>query len=235
MPAQAKASVWEDFLDIFYAPTQVFERRQDGKYGAALIILWILGAVLTYAWFRSAEPAVMGEVERGLAQAAQQNNFTPEQMEAGRRFGVIGMMITFLVSIPIVCFLVGLFLWLVGKLFDSQARLGQAIMVSTYAQIPRFILGSLVLAVQGFLIDMSNVDRLYDVTFSAARFAPEGTSELVLALLSRVEVFTIWATILLGIGLSVVGKIPKAKAMMAAFGVWLLAALPVLYQATRQG
>ena len=233
VPAQAKASIWEDFLDIFYEPSRVFERRQDGKFGAALILLWIIGAVLTYAWFRALEPAIMGEVERGMARAAEQNpNLTPEQMAQGRGFAGIMMMITFFLAIPLVALVTGLVLWLVGKLFDSEAKLGQALMVSTYAQIPRFLLGGLLLAIQGFVMDLSNADRLYEVTFSAARFAPEGTSELVLAILGRVEVFTIWATILLGIGLHVVGKIPKSKAMIAAFIVWLLGTLPTLMQAT---
>ena len=31
-----KASVWEDFLDIFYAPSSVFARREHGReHGAA--------------------------------------------------------------------------------------------------------------------------------------------------------------------------------------------------------
>ena len=37
--APPKAAAWEDVLDIFYAPTEVFERRRDGKYLIAMLVL----------------------------------------------------------------------------------------------------------------------------------------------------------------------------------------------------
>jgi hypothetical protein len=46
-------------------------------------------------------------------------------------------------------------------------------------------------------------------------------------------VFIIWTTVLLGIGLHVTGKIPKSKAMIAAFIVWALGALPAVLGALR--
>jgi hypothetical protein len=54
-----------------------------------------------------------------------------------------------------------------------------------------------------------------------------------LALLGRIDVFTIWVTILLAIGLSVTGKIPRSRAAIAAAVVWLVGALPSLLQALR--
>lgn len=231
--AEGKASVWEDFLDIFYAPTQVFARRMDGKFGLALLVLVVLTAVLTYAMMQSLEPAFSGEMDRQMAQAAAENpNITPEQMEGMRGFGSIMMMVYAVVGVPIMVMLTGLILWLVGKMFDSVQTLGQALMVATYANFPR-LLGALLMTLQGFAIDPANMNRVYDVTFSAARFAPEGTSELVLALLSRIDVFTIWATILLGIGLHVTGKVPKTNAMIAAFIVFIIGSLPVVLGAMR--
>jgi hypothetical protein len=106
-------------------------------------------------------------------------------------------------------------------------------MVATYANFPRMLLGLLLLTLQGFLLDLSAADRIYDVSFSVARFAPEGSSELMLVLLSRFDVFIIWATVLLGIGLHVTGRIPKGKAMMAAVVVWILGSLPAVLGALR--
>ena len=228
-PPEAKASVWEDFLDIFYAPSQVFARRSDGKFGLALLVLVILAGILLYAAMQALDAAYTGELERGLARAAQQNpGMTPEQAEAGRSFGRIMMMISGVVIVPISVMLTGIVLWLVGKLFDSVQTLGQALMVATYAAFPRWVLAALVMAIQGFVLDMSSADRIYDATLSAARFAPEGSSELMLVLLSRIDVFVIWGTILLGIGLHVTGKVPKARAMIAAFIVWALASIPAV-------
>ena len=230
-PAEVKASVWEDFLDIFYAPSQVFARRLDGKFGLALLLLVVLTAVLMYASMQSLEPVYTGEMRRGMM---ENPNVTPEQVEAmsNSAFGSIMFMAYAIVGVPIMVLLTGLVLWLVGKLFDSTQTLAQGLMVATYANFPR-LLGALLMTVQGFLMDFSSADRLYDVTFSLARFAPEGSSELMLAILSRFEVFTIWATILLGIGLHVTGRVPKGKAMVAALIVWVIGAVPVLLGAMR--
>jgi hypothetical protein len=56
---------------------------------------------------------------------------------------------------------------------------------------------------------------------------------MVLALLGRVDLFTIWVTVLLAIGLAVTGKIPRSKAAVAAVIVWLVGALPGVLQAAR--
>jgi hypothetical protein len=36
--APKRASLWEDFVDILYAPRSVFERRREGKFGVALLV-----------------------------------------------------------------------------------------------------------------------------------------------------------------------------------------------------
>jgi hypothetical protein len=179
------------------------------------------------------EPVYTAEMERGMA---QNPNVTPEQMEAFRSspMASIMFMVYAIVGVPIMIMLTGLVLWLVGKLFDSTQTLGQGLMVATYANFPR-LLGALLMTVQGFVLDFSNADRLYDVTFSLARFAPEGSSELMLLALSRFEVFTIWATVLLAIGLHVTGKVPKSKAYIAAAIVWVLGALPGVLGALAAG
>jgi len=232
-PAQAKASVWEDFLDIFYAPSQVFARRMDGKFGLALVVLVIASAALAYAAMQALEPAFTGEIDRQMAQAAAQNpNVTPEQLEGMRSFGSAMMLGYAIIGVPIMVMLTGLVLWLVGKLFDSQQTVGQALMVATYANFPR-VLGGLLMTLQGLVMDTSHMDRLSKVTFSAARFAPDGTSEGLLAILTRVEVFTIWVTVLLAIGLHITGRVNKGNAYLAAFIVFVVGSIPAVLQALR--
>jgi hypothetical protein len=53
-------------------------------------------------------------------------------------------------------------------------------------------------------------------------------SPALLGFLGRIDVFTIWVTVLLVIGLSVTGKIPRGRAAIAGVVVWLAGALPVL-------
>jgi hypothetical protein len=48
-----------------------------------------------------------------------------------------------------------------------------------------------------------------------------------------VDVFTIWETVLLAIGLEVTGKVSKSNAYLAAAIVWFIGALPALLGALR--
>ena len=48
-PTAPKAGIWEDFVDIFVQPAQVFERRRDGKFGLALLALVVITGVLFFA------------------------------------------------------------------------------------------------------------------------------------------------------------------------------------------
>jgi hypothetical protein len=55
----------------------------------------------------------------------------------------------------------------------------------------------------------------------------------VLALVSRLDVFTLWIAALLAIGLHVTGKVPKAQAYIVAAVIWIIGALPGLFNALR--
>jgi hypothetical protein len=62
---------------------------------------------------------------------------------------------------------------------------------------------------------------------------PDQASPVLLALLSRVDPFVIWITVLLAIGVHVVGKIPKQQAYISAAIVWVVGALPAVFGALR--
>jgi hypothetical protein len=49
---------------------------------------------------------------------------------------------------------------------------------------------------------------------------------MLVEFLGRMDVFTIWVTVLLAIGLAVTGRISRGKAAMAAVVIWLIGALP---------
>jgi hypothetical protein len=91
-------------------------------------------------------------------------------------------------------------------------------------------------AAQALFMGPDKLTSLNSVGFNLARFMdPDTTSAAVIALASRVDLFTIWATVLLAIGLHVVGRISKQRAAIAAAIVWVLGALPALFGALRGG
>jgi len=127
----------------------------------------------------------------------------------------------------------GLVLWLVGKLFDAKESVAAAMMIATYSEVPR-IVQILTNAAQALVMSPDKLNAANSVGFNLARFMnPDTTSPVMIALGARVDLFTIWVTVLLGIGLHVVGKIPKQQAYIAAAITWVVGALPALFGALR--
>jgi hypothetical protein len=182
------------------------------------------------------QPVMDAEFARRSAQMMRQNpNVTAEQMASGRGiFETLGP-IFFAFGITVSVFGTGLVLWAVGKLFDAKQSVAAAIMIATYAEMPR-IAQILVNAAQGLFMAPEKLTSMYSVGISPARFMdPDHASPVLLALASRVDPFVIWITVLLAIGLHVIGKIPKQQAYIAAAITWVLGALPAVFGALRGG
>jgi hypothetical protein len=235
-PTPSNTSLWEDFVDIFYAPSSVFARRADGKFGKPLIFLVVVCAILAFLTKNAMQPVMDAEFARRSADMMRQNpNMTAEQLASGRGFFETLGPILFAFGITISVFGTGLVLWAVGKLFDAKESVAAAIMIATYAEMPRLV-QILVNAAQGLFMAPEKLTSMYSIGISPARFMdPDHASPVLLALLSRVDPFVIWITVLLAIGLHVVGKIPKQQAYIAAAIVWVVGALPAVFGALRGG
>ena len=54
----SNTSLWEDFVDIFYAPSSVFARRAGGKFGMALLFLAVACAILAFLTKNAMQPVM---------------------------------------------------------------------------------------------------------------------------------------------------------------------------------
>ena len=230
-PKQEKASLLDDFMDIFYAPSSVFARRERESVWSPRVIVSLLIGIVFYANRDLLEPIMDAEFSRSMAKSAGGRQMTEDQMQAARKvagtFGTIGAF----VFAPIGIFMIGLVTWLVGKFVDAKQTLGAAIMVATFAYVPRIVEG-IVTRVQALLIDTSGFDARYSYSLGPGRFLdPDTASPILYAIVGRLDVFTIWVTVLLAIGLAVTGKISRGKAAIAAAIIWLLGGLPTIAQA----
>jgi hypothetical protein len=233
-PAAAPAAWWEDFMDIFYAPSQVYARRAGSGFGVPMLVVTVLITILAIVNSGVMQPIMDAEFTRSAAATMRQNpQITPEMMAKGRGFGEAIAKYGAIVFIPVGMFLTGLVLWLAGKLVDAKESLAAAIMVAAYAFVPRILEGVLA-GVQGLLLDPASLNGRFKLSLGVGRFLdPDTTSPVLLALLGRVDLFTIWVTVLLAIGLSVTGRIPRSRAAIAAVIVWFCGAIPQLMGALR--
>ncbi len=230
-PAQEKASLFEDFIDILFTPSKVYARRANSGFWAVTLIVTVLVGGILLASSGAMEGIIDAEYERATAKMMEQNpNMTAEQLEAGRGVAAtIGKVVIF-VMMPIVVLVVGLITWLVGKMFGAALSYTAAAMIVAYAYIPQ-VLASILVAVQGLVIDTSTMRGRFDLSLGVGRFLDaDTTSPGLLALVGRIDLFTIWVTILIGIGIAVVGKLPRSQAMLAAAVIWVVGALPAVWQ-----
>ncbi|MBA3657570.1 MAG: YIP1 family protein [Gemmatimonadaceae bacterium] len=227
-----KAGVFDDFVDIITSPSKVFERRQDGKFGTHLLILTVLCVVLFFVFKNAMEPIFDAEFSRNAAKMMEKNPaLTQDQLATMQKMGGTFAGIGFAVIFPISVLLVGLVLWLVGKAFGATQSIKQSMFISTIAQVPT-VIGMVLGAVQAMLLPADKLTSQYSIGFSAARFMdPDATNAGILGLIGRIDLIGVWIIIIMGIGLSVIGKIDRPKAWAAAAIAWVVAVLPFLIPA----
>jgi hypothetical protein len=219
-PAPERAALWEDFLEIFIKPADVFERRKASGFVIPLVVLTVLFAVLWFGLKGAFQPMMDAENARAIARVMAKNPQITEEMIAGNRamgekLGPLMVMI----GVPIAVLFIGLFTWGAGKL------VGAATMIATYSYFPR-LLELLVSGAQVLLLPEEQITGRASVSLGAARaLDPDTASTTLMAVLMRVDVFTLWVTFLLAVGLRVVGKVPMSKALVAAGVVWVLGGL----------
>ena len=239
MPASAAttdASVMDDIIEIFYAPSRVFARRRDNpKFWAAFFILSILFAIGIWVMMKNYGDVLDAQIRRQMeATMAKNPQMTAEQAETGRRMGQTIAPIAGVFMGVISTLILGLGVWLVGKLFDSKADLRHGMMIATFASFPK-IIDLVIAAVLALVTGTSGMTNMMAAGPSLARFAPTGASNTMLALLSRFSIGTIWATILIAIGLHIAGRMMKGRAYAAAIVLWLIGTGLAMFSAMRQG
>lgn len=227
-----KASLLDDFMDIFYSPSAVFARRANSGFWIPMLIVTVLLGAIFMANRDLIDPIMEAEVARSMAKSAR--SLTPDQVAAGRK--IVGTFATVgaFVGTPIAIFLIGLVMWMVGKFVDAKQSLNAAIVVATFSYVPRVVEG-IVSRIQGLFIDPASLNSRYSLSLGVGRFLdPDTTSPILFGLVGRIDLFTIWITVLIAIGIAVTGKVSRARASIVAAVVWLVGALPSVAGALRQ-
>ena len=119
-------------------------------------------------------------------------------------------------------------LYLAGIALGGRSTFGQMFRVVVWTWLPYTLRGSLQTAyilLSGQLIANPGLSGLVQDSRPIAEVvaAPPSLSQMLLvALLSKVDIFLFWNLILLVIGVRVVTRLPWRKAILATLGVWIL-------------
>lgn len=225
-----KSSLIEDMIDAFFSPVSMFTRRAGRPAWAAYVIVTVLLAVGFYAALGALQGVFDTEMARAMADVVEKNpQMTGDQlaamqgtMEASFKYGGF-------VAMPFILLVLGLCVWLVSKLLGGELGYGGGVMIASFAYLPK-VLESLLVSVQSLVLDTSKFTGRYQYSWGVGRFLEPTMSQGMQNLLGRIDLFTLWTTILIAIGLVYSAKVPKSKAYTGAAIIWALGAVPALFQ-----
>ncbi|WP_245838584.1 Yip1 family protein [Marininema halotolerans] len=183
-------------LGIITEPTTQFQRIAEGPvFWSAFLIILLLSSVVMGITSYVAVPH-MGVVI----------------------LAVVGV----LIGIPAGLLLTALFQWLFLLLLGGEAGYKKVFALNVYLSVI-VLLGSIVQGVGMLLtgdVDAKDLENLTSVT-SLAAIIPTDT-HMMKAVLSSIEVFSIWHLILTAMGLTVVGKVSSAKGWTIAIVLFVI-------------
>lgn len=225
-PQPEPASRLDDYVDIFVAPKEVFERRLDGLWGQALLVLIVVSVALYYVFLPAAE--IMADAS--MAQVIAENPEAAEgmaQMQAvgGTMLKLGGIMV--ILSVGASVLLLGGVIKVISSAFGAALTFAQALVVATFA---RFVLIPRTLATDLSLLWADRggeVDIVTDTSFGPLRFVDSASlPDLLIPFLQRFDVFALWEAALWAVGVYVIARTTKGSAVAVAAITLLLAAIP---------
>jgi hypothetical protein len=93
---------------------------------------------------------------------------------------------------------------------------GRAVFIATLASVPR-VLAILATAIQGAVLDTSNVTSLFAASIGPARFVdPAKVDNVVLTLLAGFDLFGLWNIAITAIGVSVIARVSRGAGWIAS-------------------
>lgn len=239
-PAPAGTPIWEDFIDIFTSPSAVFARRQEDPNFVPpwLVFSLVVAAIVLLGW-SAFEPVMHADTARAMEKMIASNpNLPPEMVERMRSGNMPGAAIAkYIVPVAaaMIVLLVGLITWVGGKIVGAVTTIGQAMMVAAYAYFPK-IIDSVAQVVLAMTLPDSMLTTAGHLKLGPSMaLDPDHASLLLSAFVTRLDLFTLWTTVLIAIGLKVTGKLSTQKAAIAAVIVWLLGAVVPVLGALRAG
>lgn len=225
-PAPPKASFWEDAIDIFFSPADVFRREQNKSFWPPMLFVAIAIGVIIFFTFNTLQPIFEAEFARATAkQAAGNPQITADQLETGKKFGLAVARYAVGVIMLLTMLLLGVMTWLVGKVVGSAQSFHAAFVVAAWSYFPR-VLGAVIGGVQGLVMDTSKFTSQLSITLSPARFMdPDTSNPMLYQLAGRFDLITIWVTILLAVGMYVTGRVSKGRAAIFGVLIWAVGGL----------
>lgn len=213
----ASGGLLDDLLEVFTAPSNVFERRRGSGYGKYLMVLIVLALTIGLATMGLTEVFWDAQFQLTVQQAAEKGQpMPPEAMDMGRTFLKWGGVLGSAVMLPIVVWIGALFVMLGAKVAGGSLSYTQSALVVTLASFPR-LLAPIIMAVLGLVVNPESIRGVSDGALGAARFFdPLTTSPVVLGVMTNFELTSLWSIAIMAIGISVMARVTRSAGWVGA-------------------
>ena len=217
----SKGSVFEDVLEVLWAPAKVIDRSRANGVGMYILMLTAITLVIVLATKGLIQPYIDANLDVQMQQMAARGKPMPaEALAAAQKFAVYGFIATGVLMIPIGAVITGLLIFVGGKVVSARSTFGQAMLIATLASVTR-VLSFIATAVQGALADPQSIRSFSDASLGAARFVdPVATSPALMAILANLDIFNLWQFVIMAIGISVVGRVERSAGFVGALVGW---------------
>jgi hypothetical protein len=212
-------------VSVLISPGKTFRAiAEKPTWVAPLLVLIVLG-VLSAAMMSGKMD--WGQITRDSI-AAKGQEVPEEQLETiidfQEKAGPIFMYGGSILGQPVVFLLIALVFLVVFKMLGGELTFKKSFSVIVHSMMPRALMGVLsipvILGKSEFGFEELKTGSL--LTSNLGAFAPEDASSAVVALLSSVDVFSIWVLALLVIGFGAVAKVSKGAAAAGVIGLWVV-------------
>src|SRR2546426_4679101 len=219
--AAPKPNPFERIVGVFFSPSETLAsiaRQPD----------WVVPLVLMLVVSLISGIVMANRVDFASAarDAMEQNkNIPPDRVESAVKMSAaIGKVASYCAPIfSIIGFLVisGVLL-LAFRLFGGEGNFKQAFSVSVYAWMPGLLKSIITLIVLLSRSGMGAEDLAIAVRSNLGFLVSMKSNPMAFAVLTSLDIFTIWVLILFSIGFAYVARVPKAKAATIVVTLWLV-------------
>ena len=212
-------------IGVLLSPGKTFESiARRPTWVVPLIVLVLIGAAVFGLLFQKAD---FMELMRQQMEA-QGRPMPAEAAEgsAGMEGFMKGCIIASAVVFPVLLYLAGagIFLLVFNFAFGGQLRYPVSLSVLLYSYMPAVLAGLLsipvILSRESF--EMKEVQTGRVLASNLGFLAPEDASPRLVALLSSVDVFSIWSLILLILGYHIAARVSKGVAAAVVLSLWVV-------------
>ncbi len=225
------ASMGEDFIDIFVSPAKVFARRAKASPMVPYLVVCVLMIVLFFAGKNVMGPIIDAQIQKQMvAQMKSNPQLTQDMVDKSKPITNMILNIGGVVGVPILLLISALFTWIVGRFFVGGVfSYGTALLITAFSWFPR-ILESVLCLVEALVMDVSKMTSPLQLQFDVARFFnPDSMANGLYMLLGQIDVFGIWAAVLVIIGLMYAGKLDKSKATITGVVMFVIGCVSALW------